>query len=146
MSNYYGDFDREIKEQKNTDIVCSQCGCDTIERQAWLTINTKEFREWCDEEDGDIYCPACKDIVDILTREEWEKMEGADIKVGDKVMISTESEFYDDGEETNPKGEVGYVLSVDDDARLPYIVRWTAGTNSYGKNDLEKFKYAKTRR
>ena len=67
------------------------------------------------------------------------------IKIGDKVMLSKESEFYGDEEDyTNPMGCVGVVVHVRGNIswNLPVIVDWGIEVdgqrveNSYAQNDL----------
>jgi hypothetical protein len=61
-------------------------------------------------------------------------------KVGDKVRIKINSEYYRDGDALNPKHEVGIVDEVDSDDYIS--VEWVSGTNCYRDSDLELAKYS----
>jgi hypothetical protein len=57
-------------------------------------------------------------------------------KVGDKVMISDDSQWYSDDDETNPINTVGKIIKIYDDS-LGIHVEWENGTsNSYDTHDL----------
>ena len=59
-----------------------------------------------------------------------------EIKVGDRVRISKDSEYYRDGQESNPKDVTGTVSEEEEDEYC-YRVDWDNGeSNTYRINDL----------
>jgi len=61
-----------------------------------------------------------------------------DFKVGDKVKIRPDSQYYDWNTASNPSEVEGYVTSVNIGASLIYKVAWpNDSTNHYSDFDLE---------
>lgn len=64
------------------------------------------------------------------------------MKVGDKVRIRKDSEFYNDGWENNPVDVVGVVVNMNGNGSewgLPIDVAWPGipPLNDYAESDLE---------
>lgn len=151
MSGYYGDLQREIKEEPITDnheesinnsdeehYVCENCGSDKICGRAWVDYNTREFNIW--EDDADIYCENCADLVFVIESKYYEALHGK-LPVGSIVKLRDDSEYAGDGD-SNPLDCTGIVITSDQ-GDGPYTVAWSNGTtNYYDRNDLILGSYA----
>lgn len=60
------------------------------------------------------------------------------MKVGDRVKISVDSEYYIDNDTWNPKDIEGTITNSNEYIPLPFMVKWDNGeSNSYHSYDLE---------
>ena len=89
----------------------------------------------------------CTDNCKICLEEEAKTRE---IEIGDKVRYIAEDS--EDAKETGyypPKGTIGVVIRIEDDA-APYLIRWPDGTTKSdgfwyaGKEDIEALKSCET--
>lgn len=58
-------------------------------------------------------------------------------KIGDTVLIDSNSPFYGENPKDNPADVLGEVVGIFDSSSYPIEVLWTTGRkNSYPENDL----------